>query len=53
VAVAATPLLRTFVLRPYKTQVVLLPLAAQLTLFPAAVALAPAATLTLEMSAAG
>jgi hypothetical protein len=53
VAVAATPSLRTLVVIPYRTQIVLPLVLEQVTLFPAAVALAPAVTLTLAISAAG
>jgi hypothetical protein len=53
VAVAATPLPSTFVFTPNRIHIVLPLVLEQVTLLPAAVALTPATTLTLEMSAAG
>jgi hypothetical protein len=52
VAVAATPSDSRFVFTPNRTHVVLVALLEQLTLLPAAVALALATTFTLAMSAA-
>jgi hypothetical protein len=53
VAVAATPLVRTLVFIPNRMHIVLPLLLEQVTLLPAAVALAPATTFTLAMSVAG
>ena len=51
VAVARAPSLMMFAFSPNRTHVVEPAILEQLTLFPAAVALAPAATLTLTMEA--